>query len=158
NIGLSGVQQIADYPFQAISAGYDFACGISNGFVYCWGGEFGSIPRKLPGGDTFRSLTADRGGSRGPDVCGLTEKSTLFCFDSRRWLQIKTDETFQSVSLAAYRIVGVTSRNELVEITGLESQPKVSRFSDLMTDPAVVSASSRHACMIDSNGYAWCWG
>jgi len=85
------VQTPAGVSFDAITAAYEHACGLTaSGVVYCWGdNEFGSVgdgsgtdqlipvPVAAPGGIRFAAINAD-----GYHTCAITTTATVYCWGS----------------------------------------------------------------------------
>lgn len=70
--------------FVSVSAGDFTVCGLTtDGTVYCWGDFYDTIPTRVPGDYSFRSISA---GIAGPwdyvgfHACGITHANRAFCW------------------------------------------------------------------------------
>lgn len=80
--------------FASISAGNQFACGVSTtGQGYCWGSNNGKLgdgthtdsssPKAVAGGHLFRSISTGFG-----HACGVTTQDALYCWGSNGYGQL----------------------------------------------------------------------
>jgi alpha-tubulin suppressor-like RCC1 family protein len=129
-----------DLSFMTISAGDDFACGITTDrLLYCWGSdEAGQIGNGGAGGgvnpavatvkqERFVALSA---GAR--HACALNESGRAFCWGA--------DESGQ--------LGDVRSMNSTTPIPVADS---TLRFT-------MISAGDNHTCGLSNTGAAYCWG
>ena len=124
--------------FSNISAGYDFACGITTtGAAYCWGygfnGELGtgtttssSKPIAVTGGIDFLSVAAGHS-----HACGIAVTGATYCWGGNFYGQLGNG----------------TSTNSTVPVTVLTGIPFTS-----------ISVGRFHTCGLTQAGAAYCWG
>jgi len=124
--------------FSKISAGYDFACGITtNGAAYCWGygfnGELGNgaatssyTPVAVTGSINFLSIEAGHS-----HACGIADTGVTYCWGGNFYGQLGNGTTDNSAQPVAV-------------LTGIPfTSVSVGRF---------------HACGLTQAGAAHCWG
>ncbi len=124
--------------FSNISAGYDFACGITTkGSAYCWGygfdGELGtgttmssSNPVAVVGGINFLSVAAGHS-----HACGIAATGVTYCWGGNFYGQLGDG----------------TSTNSTLPVAVLTGVPFTS-----------ISVGRFHTCGLTQTGTAYCWG
>jgi alpha-tubulin suppressor-like RCC1 family protein len=138
---LTPIRVAPQLVFSSVSAGDDFACGLTGtGKAYCWGsgtsGKLGnggaagaSAPTPITFGSSFTSISAG-----GNHTCAIGTGGTAYC-----WGQ---DDFGQ---LGDARLVNSTTPIPVV------AGGAVAIFS-------AISAGLRHTCALDVSGSATCWG
>ncbi len=132
--------------FTTISAGFDFACGITTDQqLYCWGddseGQIGN--GSDPAGETpslvtvkserFASLSAGR-----HHVCALNVSGRAYCWGSDSRGQLGDRRSF----------LGGSSMNSTTPIPVIDSTLQF----------RMISAGDSHTCGVTTAGAAYCWG
>ncbi|HMA39083.1 MAG TPA: hypothetical protein VKP10_03340 [Gemmatimonadales bacterium] len=174
--------------FVAIIAGFDYSCGLAAGGVaYCWGDNFNgqlgdgtttnrTTPVAVSGGLAFRSLSAGEA-----HTCGVTVDGASYCWGApigpapgggvlpnQLSPTPLAGPTFAEVS-AGYEIACAITAAGAPYCWGL--YPPGVTFADSSVPSAAeplpvsgsvtlrtISAGHKHACGLDSNGRAYCWG
>jgi alpha-tubulin suppressor-like RCC1 family protein len=91
--------------FTAVSAGWDYTCGLTaGGAAYCWGGG-STTPAAAPGGLSFAAISA--GGS----ACGLTSGGAAYCWSpgSTTPAAVPGGLSFATISTSGEHTCGLTS-------------------------------------------------
>lgn len=104
------------------------------GGVKCWGGQFGRIPRIVPGLESGNvSITRGRG-----HTCVLTQESTVFCRGNNLRGQLGN---------------GVSGSSQVPQpiLPGNDGR-------SLDGQIRVISAGYQHTCAVTHDGAAYCWG
>ncbi len=136
-------------PFASIAAGGSTVCGVTAaGVAWCWGengtGQFGNggtlsdtVPQQVGGGLLFTQLAV--GGERsGATVvgttCGLAITGQAFCWGDN------TD--------------GVLGNGQ----SGTSTTPQAVQGGHLFSTITAAGGVAAHACALQLDGSAWCWG
>jgi alpha-tubulin suppressor-like RCC1 family protein len=163
-IGVFGVPVSTPVPvqgeltFRAVSTSgatrYDFphSCALTAaGVVWCWGGnDYGqlgnggmlasNVPVAVLGGHIFESISA---GAK--FTCGIVRDNGAFC-----WGQ-GTDGQLGNDPRSADNCASEGSGAQLACSRTPVHVPRSERFTS-------ISAGVAHACALDADGAAWCWG
>jgi alpha-tubulin suppressor-like RCC1 family protein len=133
--------------FIQVSAGVFYSCGIAaDGAAWCWGsnnwGQLGSgtfdgrtRPGRVRGGHVFRRVSTG-----GDNTCGLRTDGAAFCWGLNQQGELGN---------------GQHTGPELCQGEPCSSRPLRVVGGHVFRD---VGASIGHACAIDTNAAAWCWG
>jgi alpha-tubulin suppressor-like RCC1 family protein len=150
--------------FRSVSAGYDYACGVTTtGLDTCWGEDvsgargdgidngWGAIPTLVSGGVRFASLSA--GGWAGTSfysahTCGVTAGGAAYCWGSNYFGELGT---------------GTTAGPEYCYVP---QGPGAWPYSCALSPASVagglsfvaVSTGYHHSCGVTPQGEAYCWG
>jgi len=126
--------------YVALAAGWQHTCGLDGaGRAFCWGngasGQLGqgaatgaATPQAVQGGQRFRKLAAGNA-----HTCGLTTGGQILCWGSNEFGQLGTGPGGGASSTVPLRVAGDRT------------------FGDL-------AVGGVHACGLDSDGTAFCWG
>lgn len=154
--------------FTALGLGYRWACGLSAGRAYCWGGggdhpppgfeDHEPAPREVPNAPDFSALDA---GER--QVCGLTAEGAAWCWsDSSQPRSVPGERRFTTLSVGDYAC-------------GLQQDSTAwcwgHGWNNNLANPAngapiavdgghrftTISAGGSTSCGIDTDSTAWCW-
>ena len=188
NIDTPCVVDSATPPMQlaSIAAAGVETCGLdlSNNAI-CWGYGIPSAPAREPIGptpvDTTEPFTLLRGPMGDPGMCGVSQHGARYCWGQgettaeRLVPQLQDDSGLQFVDIALGERwgCGVTAEVEawcwgsnwfgqlgmgtVGQFDGpLESETPVKVVGD--RSYVAVAAGLMHACALDSEGAAWCWG
>lgn len=133
--------------FLQISAGSRHTCGLlEDGSATCWG----DFPYTHPSaGETYTQVDTGLWGG----VCALTETGRVACWDGDLALP---EETYSRIGVGAYGVLcGSNHEGELIC-----SDPEDQLGGDAPAGPGFTSLSVSywHACAIDEQGRAICWG
>jgi len=135
--------------FASIAAGGSTACGVTAaGPTWCWGengtGQFGNggvvsdtVPQQVGGGQFFAQLSVggERSGATAVGtVCGLTLTGQAYCWGDN------TD--------------GVLGNGQ----SGFSTTPQPVQGSRTFSSITVAGGVAAHACALQLDGSAWCWG
>ncbi|MBK7349337.1 MAG: hypothetical protein IPI92_05685 [Gemmatimonadetes bacterium] len=135
--------------FVRLEAGGGTACGLTAaGAAWCWGengsGQFGdgttvsdTIPRPVSGGIAFSDMSvggAVAGATMPATVCGLTAAGAAWCWGD-----------------GAGGVLGSGA-------SGSSAVPVAVAGGKQFQAIAVAGGSGAHACALEPNGSAWCWG
>jgi alpha-tubulin suppressor-like RCC1 family protein len=161
-------------------------CGLDlAGNAFCWGYGIPSDPLREPIGptpvDTTERFRLLRGPKGNPGMCGISQSGARYCWGSgettaeRLVPQVQDDSGLQFVDIALGQLsdCGVTTEAEawcwgsnwfgqlgmgtVGQFDGpLESDVPVKVVGD--HSYVAVAAGLMHACALDSEGAAWCWG
>lgn len=136
-----------DAVFAEVVAGSSVSCGllVDGGFL-CWG----DFPYTHPSaGETYTQVDTGLWGG----VCALTETGRVACWDGDLALP---EETYSRIGVGAYGVLcGSNHEGELIC-----SDPEDQLGGDAPPGPGFTSLSVSywHACAIDEQGRAVCWG
>ena len=134
------VRVSGEVAFQSLAAGWQHTCGLDEaGRAFCWGsgtsGQLGqgaatgaSAPQPVQGGQRFRKLAAGNA-----HTCGLTTGGQILCWGSDEFGQLGNGS----------------------EGAGSSTVPLTVAGDRMFVD---VAAGSVHACGLDVEGAAFCWG
>ena len=136
--------------FTQISAGADFACGLTSaGVAYCWGnnqsgqlGNGGTSVSLVPGAVTATSgsklyqLTLTQIAAGSGDACTLSSAGAAYCWGLGTSGQLGNGASATSSTAVAVTATGVLSGVALIQIT----------------------AGGTSSCALGSAGAAYCWG
>lgn len=165
-----------------IEASVLHTCGLdTGGAAFCWGenslGQLGdgsgtraAAPVAVAGGHTFTALDAG-----GFSTCGLTSSGAVFCWGVLRDqgaggmpAPVAGGMTFREISVGDDFACGLTAAGAAYCWGRNEGQlGNVASGTGFVYTPAAVagglsfasiSAGSRHACGVTTNGAAYCWG
>ena len=124
----------------ALTAGWQHTCGLDGaGRAFCWGngtsGQLGqgaasgaATPQAVQGGQRFRKLAAGNA-----HTCGLTTGGRVLCWGSNEFGQLGTGSEGGGASTTPLTVAGDRT------------------FGDL-------AVGGVHACAVDGDGAAFCWG
>jgi alpha-tubulin suppressor-like RCC1 family protein len=134
------VQVNGDIAMVALAAGWQHTCGLDGaGRAFCWGngmsGQLGHgastgavTPQAVQGGQRFRTLAAGNA-----HTCGLTTGGRILCWGSNEFGQLGTGSAGGGVSTVPLTVAGDRT------------------FGGL-------AVGGVHACGLDGDGAAFCWG
>jgi len=122
-------------PFRRLAAGWSVTCGIGvDDSTYCWGTLPGSVRHISPAPLDEDSYSFGQLSAGGSQVCALDQAGHLFCWGRNRW--------------------GV--------IDGSDPGPTVDEPLPTAVSPELnfrsVAVGLHHACALDADGRAFCWG
>lgn len=123
---------------QAIGTGYQHACAIQTGFVYCWGADFSGQTSKTPGGPV-----------RSPTIVGGVASATSLALGYGHSCALKG-------STGDVVCWGANGAGQLGTGDMLPHQGVVS--STLFAGGDQITAGSDHACVRTPAGSMFCWG
>jgi hypothetical protein len=133
-------------PFTAVTLGPGFGCGLASGeAAYCWGantdGNLGNgtvtnapTPVAVSGGLAFTSVTAGTN-----FACGLEASGAAYCWG------VNTDGELGNGNQSVDSCSSVACSRVPVPVAG----------AHVFT---VIAANANHACGVQADGSAWCWG
>jgi alpha-tubulin suppressor-like RCC1 family protein len=174
--------------FDSITAGYEYSCGLTHtGTAWCWGENLGgqlgdgtatnrTRPVQVAAAPLFRTLSAGEA-----HTCALAFDGQSYCWGSAVGPEpgnsLPPDvlaPTAQPVAFgtisAGYEIVCALAQGGTPWCWGLlapgftaAGDSAVSSNLPLVPAPAgvalvTIGAGTKHACGLDGDGHAWCWG
>lgn len=147
--------------FKALAIGNLHGCGIDgqgsepggSGIIYCWGdnqyGQLGADPALLPNTNNpfFTPTTSPRGLARG--MLGVSIQSDFTCAQ----MPDGTDKCFGlgTNGQLGNGQSGPGASNWVAQVVGTANVSAGQLFHG-------ISAGVQHACALDANNKAWCWG
>jgi alpha-tubulin suppressor-like RCC1 family protein len=156
--------------FSEIGVGQELSCALaSDGSAYCWGSrhyfdvdlnrqitETDSVPVRVGGGFTFRSLSVGWG-----HACGLTAEGVAYCWGaipgspgSPTPTPVPGDLRFETISVA-HDACGITTGGLTYCWGVLDTLPVLVPVAVGLVS---ISVGGEHKCGLTADGTAYCWG
>jgi alpha-tubulin suppressor-like RCC1 family protein len=148
---LTPIRAAGGQTFASLSSGSAYACGIRpDSSALCWGtnqsGNLGTgstsasyVPTAVAGGQTWKTVVANRGNTIVPHTCGISAAGTANCWGRNETGQLGTAATPQMCSL------------------NLPCAPSPLPVTAQITF-RMVDVNANHSCGVSTTGEAYCWG
>lgn len=179
------VRLAGDLAFEALSAGSEFACGLTAaGHAYCWGnnasGQLGdgtmapyrASPTPVAGDLAFREI-----GTGLAHACALAESGRVHCWGAFHWGQgigiigrspvpVGGDEMFTRIAVGSIHACALNAAGAAYCWGGNQGRLGDGSLHNSFTPVAVaggyafvaIAASGMHTCGITPTGEVHCWG